>query len=84
MVEKYNQAVCTKEGKLVDNLAGCRNEARYSEPCGATKYNTPTPALCRSGYTWPEATIKQNAAVKRTFGRVVSGPKICPGPQASA
>ena len=43
-------------------------------------YNTPTPALCRSGYTWPEATIKQVGALKRTFRRVVSGPKICPRP----
>ena len=24
---------------------------------------------------WPEATINQIAALKRTFGRVVSGPK---------
>ena len=28
-------------------------------------YNKPTPALCRSGYTWPEATIKLNNALDR-------------------
>ena len=34
----------------------------------------PTPARCRSGYTWPEATIKLNIALDHILRRVVSGP----------
>ena len=41
-------------------------------------YNMPTPGLCRSGYTWPEATIKLNIALDHILRRVVSCPKICP------
>ena len=41
-------------------------------------YNMPTPALFRSGYTRPEATIKLNIALDHILRRVASGPKICP------
>ena len=36
--------------------------------------NRPTPARCRSGYTWPEATIMLNIALDHILKRVVSGP----------
>ena len=39
----------------------------YLRPC-----NRPAPAGCRSGYTWPESTIKLNIALDHI--RVVSGP----------
>ena len=45
----------------------------YHAPC-----NRPTPALCRSGYTWPEAIIKLNIALDHILRRVASGPHICP------
>ena len=41
-------------------------------------YNMPTFTLCRSGYTWPQATTKFNIALDHILKRVVSGPKICP------
>ena len=43
-----------------------------------TEDNKPTPALFKSGYTSPEATIKWNIALDHILRRVVSGPKICP------
>ena len=36
--------------------------------------NRPTPALCRSGYTWSEATTKWNIALDHVLRSVVSGP----------
>ena len=39
----------------------------------AAECNGPTPALCRSGYTGPEATIRLNSALSHILRRVVSG-----------
>ena len=37
---------------------GSRRDLMLTREGGQRGYNTPTPALCRSGFTWPEVTIK--------------------------
>ena len=45
-------------------------------------YNVPTPALCRSGYTWPEATIKWNIALGSHLKESSFRSKPSPQPEA--